>query len=258
MPPQKQSPEDIAPRSRACPLIDLRTACALLRTELSGMGKEPQRREALTARLGYHSTGGGIAARKVAALAHYGILVRTSDGYALSDNGRYLQRLPESSPEYRRLLRSTLEIPALFRRILEHYRPVGKIPPARELAPVLTGEQFGITGTASADAAEVFWRSALYSGVLTSEGEFIDPQLAGARLPQQKAPPPNAVRGDAQLTDYKIPLPNGRFAYFHVPQELDLEDVKILGKVLDGLLDGYRANVGFGQLAPISQGRPHR
>jgi hypothetical protein len=250
--PQKSPPEDRATRSRAYPLIDLKTACDLLRIDLFGMS-EPQSREALATKFGYHSAGGGVAARKIAALGHYGIMIRASSGYILSDSGRHLQSLPANSPEFKRLLRSTLEEPVLFRRVFEHYRPFGRVPAPSELAPVLTREKFGITGAASNDAAEVFWRSARFAGALTPEGAFIDSLSTETR---------HASQNDLGQVDgeqgpplrYLIPLPSRRFALFEMPSQFDAEDVETLDNFLDNLLEGLRANVGLGRVTSIKRG----
>jgi hypothetical protein len=236
-------------------LIDLKTACDLLRVDLSGMGSELQSREALATRFGYQSAGGGVAARKIAALGHYGMIIRTSGGYILSDSGRHLQSLSTKSPEFKRLLRSALEEPVLFRHVLEHYRPFGRVPAPSELASVLTRDRFGITRAASIDAAEVFWRSAKFAGALAPEGTFIDPPSPEIQLAQQNDL--GQIDGGKETSlRYSIPLPSRRFAHFEMPPQFDAEDVQTLCKFLDGLLEALRANVGLGQVASIKKGQP--
>lgn len=238
---KKESADSPASRSRAHPLIDLKTACGLLRSELAGMGELS--RGDLASRLGYRRADGGNAARKLAALGHYGLIQRESGAYVLSERGSHMQSLPSDSTVFRRLLRNALEEPVLFRRILEYYIPLGRIPAPAELAPVLTGDRFGITRTASTEAAEVFWRSAVFAEVVTNAGDFVEASSEGKRVLQQSE--------DEGKTRYPIPLPQRRFAYLEMPAEFDREDISILTKLLDGLVEGLRANVGLGQVHPI-------
>jgi hypothetical protein len=243
-------------RSRAYPLIDLRQACGLLRGRLTEIGNEALSRGVLISRLGYKSSGGGIAARTVAALAHYGLLIRANGGYTLSDRGRYLQSFSDNSLEFKRLLRASLETPLLFRRILDSHRPKGKVPLPPQLAPMLIAKDFGITQGACMEAAEVFWKSALFAEVLTADGLFVDPPS----LVTQTAPPLDVARspndGGAEVLRYPIPLAGRRFAYFETPADLSLDDFRRLSTVIENLLDGLSANLGLGQVQKFPQS-PH-
>src|SRR5690349_8145864 len=106
-------------RSTAYPVLDLPTAYRILRRDLSDLGTAELTRDQLAKRLGYQAAVGGLAARKIGALVHYGLLNRRADRYGLSPLGLRLQSLDLDSSEFPSAIRAALERPALFRSLLE-------------------------------------------------------------------------------------------------------------------------------------------
>jgi hypothetical protein len=193
-------------RSRAYPGVTLRVACGLLRERLGNLGSEWVERGALAVLLGYQTGEGGIAARKIAALVHFGLLERSEKGYRLSDAGKKIQEVAESSPEFLDTVRSALKKPALFAGILARFRSGGRIP-RQELRRVLT-EELGITEQAREDAAEVFVESARFAGVLGPDGTLLD-------LSAERGPRVQSVEASAESTKSNSESDNtGRISLF--------------------------------------------
>jgi len=152
-------------RSTAYPVLDLAAAYRILRQDLAGLGAVELDRDEIARKIGYNDALGGLAARKIGALVHYGLLVRRGARYGLSALGLRLQNLELHDIEFSSAIRAALEHPSLFRMILDRYKNAGRIP--HSLAAELAA--FGITEKASADAEEVFRNSALFAGVLDTE-----------------------------------------------------------------------------------------
>jgi hypothetical protein len=194
-------------RSTAYPVLDLASAYRILRQDLAGLGTTELNRHEIAKKIGYNDALGGLAARKIGALAHYGLLVRRGSNYGLSPLGLRLQTLDIHDAEFLSAIRAALEHPSLFRAILDRHRTAGRIPHdfAEEMAA------FGITEKASADAVEVFRNSALFAEVLDTEGVFLsEPAVAPSHLLQSIQPTESSCYGSDVNKEYErqinIPL----------------------------------------------------
>jgi len=228
-------------RSRAYPAIDLATAYGLLRQPLMGVGTEELERKEVACRLGYATGDGGIAARKIAALAHYGLLERLPLGrYRLSRRGLFVQNLRPENPRLQSALQEILGQPVLFRQLLERYWGADRIP--ADLPRVLTTE-YGITAKASVEAATVFLRSARFAGLLSPEGALAsvegDSGEEGLAAAQPREVPQLGM--DTAATDLPV-LSNDRLelrlthrksAWLEIPPSMTARDLEILIERLD-------------------------
>jgi hypothetical protein len=222
-------------RSTAYPVLDLAAAYRILRQNLAGIGTAELDRDEIARKIGYIDAQGGLAARKVGALVHYGLLVRRGSRYGLSPLGLHLQGLDIRDAEFHSAIRSAFEQPALFRLILDRFRSVGRIPPSLPLEL----ETFGITKKASSDAVEVFRSSALFAGVLDTEG-FFNPALAAPSSisSTQEAKPPaqepeeddgvTVTEREVEKVKVVLILPRGRKASLVLPQPFDIDDYRAL------------------------------
>lgn len=241
-----RSPEDMdKKRSRAYPVLDLGAAYELLCGKLAAFGDREVDREVLAASLGYNSSGGGVAARKISALVQYGLLDRLSGRYGLSHRGRRLQALDPASDEFLASIQTALGRPALFQEILEKYRPVGWVPGDLDRVLVL---EFGITDRASEDAASIFLRSARFARVLDARGSFLGSKsllpvpsdevhsFSATPLLEEQMP-----AGDApDELSMQLPLSDKKFAKLTLPVSMTEEDVGLLIDRLRFELDNDR------------------
>ncbi|MFL6193142.1 MAG: hypothetical protein ACJ75H_03135, partial [Thermoanaerobaculia bacterium] len=163
-------------RSRLYPILNLGTVHEILTGPLAGLCDSQADRTGLAGLLGYASGDGGLAARKLSALVQFGVLDRHDGVYRISILGTRLQVLRPGTDEFRRAAQAALERPALFRKILDQYRPQGRIP--EDLARVLA-EGYGITPRASHDAEEVFIRSARFAQAIDGQGRFLETRSIG-------------------------------------------------------------------------------
>ncbi|HXU30284.1 MAG TPA: hypothetical protein VN851_06895 [Thermoanaerobaculia bacterium] len=204
-------------RSNAYPIFDLAVAYRILRQDLADLGAGEFDRSTIFSRLGHTAEVSGGAARKVAALVQYGLLDYRGGLYGLSALGLRLQRLKLGDPEFRSATSACLECPTLFRAILERFRSEGRIP--QDLAQHLSA--FRIMTKASTEAAGVFWRSALFADVLTTDGRLTlspDPNFAPAPRTKARATPTEEVR------DIPMLLAKGRQGILRIPGNLSRED----------------------------------
>lgn len=210
-------------RSTAYPVLDLAAAYRILRQDLEGLGAAELDRDEIAKRIGYNDALGGLAARKVGALVHYGLFVRRGSRYGLSPLGLRLQNLDIRDAEFPSAIRTALEHPLLFKAILDRHRAGGRIP--RSLAADLAA--FGITEKASADAEDVFRSSALFAGVLDTEGIFSPAPMAKSAA----LPPPEthydlgaSKARDSEEIEISLLLSKGRKGKLILPQPFGAQD----------------------------------
>jgi hypothetical protein len=239
-------------RSRAYPLVDLETAFDILRRQLGPWGEEALDRHDLAARLGYSTGDGGKAARKIAALVHYGLLDRSGGQYRLSRLGRRILDLPPGSAETQSALRTALERPALFRSVLALYQPEWRSP--GNLARALATE-FGITVRASFDAAEAFLRSAHFAGALADDGRRLDALQPSPASEQERPGDASAQRSGAESKRIELLLSDRKSAWLEIPTGMDRKDVKMLAQALEDVLPRVSAHLGLDDGAEV---RPFR
>jgi len=208
-------------RSTAYPVLDLAAAYRILRQDLEDLGAAELDRDEIARKLGYNDALGGLVARKIGALVHYGLLVRRGSRYGLSPLGLRLQNLDIHDTEFPSAIRAALEHPVLFRAILDRHRATGRVP--HSLAAEL--ESFGITEKASADAEEVFRSSALFAGVIDTEGTFSSGHASSSptlpALEEQRIEP---LSGAQESEGIPLLLPRGKKAFLVLPKSFDGND----------------------------------
>ncbi len=210
-------------RSHSYPIFDLAVAYRILRQELAGLGIGEHDRPAIFFCLGHTAEVSGGAARKVAALLQYGLLNQRGSLYGLSPLGLRVQRLAEGDPEFRSALSVCLENPPLFRRILERFRSAGRLP--KDLSSTL--KDLDITAKASTEAAAVFWRSAVFAGVLAVDGRLIASQ--DEVVPAASTPDADQIPQEgSEFGEVPMVLGNGRMGLLRLPKDISLDDLPAL------------------------------
>ncbi len=216
-------------RSRSYPVLDLEMACQALTGKLSRMGSSRLDRDAFAETLGYSSAKGGIAARKVSALVQYGLIEYRDGFYELSARGHRIQSFKVGTQEFLKAARVALEKPPLFRSLLSRYRPLGQIP--EDLAKVLA-EQYGITARASEDAEGVFVRSAVFAGVLDTEGRFRESPQGPILAERTSASSVQHQARAERRPPFLFSVSEGRAAALDFPLDISAKDLEILEKRL--------------------------
>lgn len=207
-------------RSTAYPVLDLAAAYRILRQDLAALGSAEFDRDEIAKKIGYHDGLGGLAARKVGALVHYNILVRRGSRYGLSPLGLRLQDLDIRDVEFSSTIRAALEQPTLFRMILDRYRGVGRVPGslASDLAAL------GITEKASADAEQIFRNSALFAGVLDTEGVFSSKPIASVAAEVVQNENGKIDTEISNTIEIPLILRKGRLGKLILPQPFSAQD----------------------------------
>lgn len=220
-------------RSRAYPALCLEEARRLAREILARLGEGAFSREVLGETLGYSNAHGGPGARKIAALAQYGLLRRKAGLYSPTALARNIVTSNCESA-----LRQAVHRPPLFAALLERYAPQGRVP--AQLDGVLWRD-YGITRKASRQAAETFLRSARYAGLMAQNGELVPVASeveAGDRLgspASDRAEAESAATGPASEQRFELALTGGRVARIFLPLSLCRRDLDIVRRQLEVL-----------------------
>jgi hypothetical protein len=219
-------------RSRAYPGVTLGMACGLVREKLKEAEGKWLNRQALAALLGYRTGEGGIAARKIAALVHFGFLERSEEGYRLSQKGRRIQELDEGSAEVQQVAQEALTNPVLYNEILIRFQASERVS-IPELKQILTSE-LGITEQARDDATEIFLESARFAGVLNSEGIFVKTN--------RKRDAPENIPHSTQTSTKRLEILIGKeSAFLEFPIDMDSKAMRALESAMPGVLGQVRA-----------------
>ena len=217
-------------RSRAYPALSLEDSGRLIGEILERLGTGTFSREVLAEILGYSNAHGGPGARKIAALTQYGFLKRRAGLYSPTALAESLRRSPDA-PERLAVLRQALRRPPLFKALLERYAPQGRVP--SQLASILWRE-YGITRKASHLAADIFGRSARYTGVLDEDGVFL--HRRGLEQPGVSRPA-GIAREPSAITEQKFEfaLTEGKLAKLSLPLRLHKKDLEIVRRQIEFL-----------------------
>lgn len=228
-------------RSRAYPVISLGPAVEAIQKIVHDLGSGDHDRSSLTQALGYASPT-GLAARKVAALVHFGLLERDKSTYRVTSLADQILH-PKDDEERTRAIREAFVRPAVFNELCDKYAAEGKVP--RQLSNLLFRDH-QISRNAASDVAQVFLESGTYAGVLNEGGWFTNandgavvestpPAPAPAEAPTAprltSPPAPEAVTAQDQQR-FEIGLSAGR-AQLVVPVELNRNDIVKLRKLLE-------------------------
>ncbi len=230
-------------RSRAYPVLSLEESRRVIGEILAGLGEGSFSREVLGEVLGYSNARGGPGARKIAALAQFGFLRRRAGLYSPTTLARRAVG-PGSEAARRGALHRALHQPPLFAALLDRYLPQGRVP--SQLAGVLWRE-YGITRKASRVAAENFYKSARYAGVLDRDGTFLPD--AGRRTgrttsltaltadagPASEGGITRDAGSSATEQRFEFALTSGRVARLILPLDLCRRDLEIIHRQIDFL-----------------------
>ncbi len=221
-------------RSRAYPVLSLEESRRVIGEVLSGLGDGSFSREVLGELLGYSNARGGPGARKIAALAQYGLLRRRAGLYSPTALAREVVE-SSSEAERKRALHRALQHPPLFAALLDRYQPQGRVP--TQLASVLWRD-YGITRKASRAAAETFRMSARYAGILDLDGAFLPypEDVQAGQAGQTLEAESRAGRESTECQQrFEFALTSGRVARLFLPLELCRRDLEIVHKQIDFL-----------------------
>lgn len=167
-------------RSTAYPGVTLEEAIEAAKTLRNNLGAGPYSRESAAVALGYGGIN-GASGTKIAACAHFGLLVRESNVYRQSELADQIL-VATSDDERQAGIRVAFTKPALYKKLAEEYND--KALP-KMLDNILV-RQHGITEKAAKEAASLFIKSADYAGVLIngvvklSQADSLSPQTPDA------------------------------------------------------------------------------
>ncbi|HEX6899798.1 MAG TPA: hypothetical protein VF789_08795 [Thermoanaerobaculia bacterium] len=232
-------------RSRAYPAINLSEAVEVLRKLRTEIGLGPRDREAIARALGYAGGNSGIAARKTAALAHYGIMDLRQGMYTPTAVAEDLLR-DKDDERFLVALRKAFLSPSLFQEITRRYEPVGRVP--RQL-PLTLSLDHGIQDQAVEDVARIFMESATYALILESDGTFRSDyfEKMGRPLPlsglssatssvplrtQEEPAEPEAAGASSVL---RFPVTDHKQVEIRLPARLNEQDILLLRAQIDFL-----------------------
>jgi hypothetical protein len=205
---------------------------ALLESLTEALGSDLQDRGAIAGAWGYGNS--GVAARKTAALVHFGLLALREGLYYPTELAK---QILEDRDETASLKEAFLS-PAVFREIILRYESVGKV--SQDLADVLTLD-LGIQANARDEVVQIFLDSAVYAGVLEADGRFTDeyfeatgrprplprpdfPSSTSSSLPE--ATGPDAARNQRQILDFQVS--EGKRVRIDLPDRLTENDLQLI------------------------------
>ena len=158
-------------RSTPYPVLTLEEAIASVRQLKDSFGKGPYAREAIAKAIG-HNKLTGPAARKVAALSHYGLLEKNGTAYTVSETTIDILN-PVSEEQKKTTLIKSARAPRLFEKLFEQYK--GESLPSR-LDSILMRE--GVSESAAKEVVGIFTSTFEYVGLL-KHGVLRDAPEAG-------------------------------------------------------------------------------
>lgn len=225
-------------RSRAYPSIALREAVEILPLAARACRRQARDRGFLARALGYSGGLSGVAARKIAALCHFGFLeCRNSLYYPTALAQHISEQVPRASGPHPLLVRAFFEVD-LFRDIVDFYGADEHLP--HEFERRL--DELGISDSARAEVGRIFVSSAEYAGILAPDGRFL--QAIRRQKPESSAVTPAAdlatfsVGVPAQLPDtqsFRLSLTGSKFAELTCSWELSEDDLALIRKQLEVL-----------------------
>lgn len=218
-------------RSRAYPAVDLKTAIQLVNRLVQALGPGAQSREAIAQSLG-HAKSSGPAARKIAAMNHFGLLEKSDKLYRPTDLAKALLRSDQE--QLNRSRKEAFLNPTLFREVFDAYRTQGAIP---SLLGHTLAQSHGISENVQEEVASIFRDSGIFAGVLTPEGEFVGPRPAHVDPARDlsSASEPDEARSEPGATETQsatIQLKYGE-AQLVLPTRLTSSDFRRLKALLE-------------------------
>ncbi|MEO9477094.1 MAG: hypothetical protein ABJG41_16230 [Cyclobacteriaceae bacterium] len=189
----------------------------------------------------------GTIVRDVAAAVQFGLIVKDTDGYRISQLFKNIQN-PISSADLFEGLVDSFSSPKLYKELIEKFD--GHVVP-KELRTHLV-RFHSIADKAADSAAEIFFESAKTAGVLSSNGmlniktttntveendNLIIEDTSDDVVEEKKVVLELPAHNEVQSVDEKLPirLTDGKHAYLTYPSNLSKKDIKILRKQIDVL-----------------------
>ncbi len=156
-------------RSTSYPSMNVEEAFARLVQLKDSMGLNGNyKRETVAKGIGYNTIT-GTSARSVAALVHYGLLIRDKDTYSISSNGRkYL--VPENDSDKTAAIREAALRPKLFEQIYNEFN--GQVLP-KLIGNILTNK-YGVQEKVASTVVKLFETSMAYANLLGNNGLLSD------------------------------------------------------------------------------------
>lgn len=152
-------------RSTSYPAMNVEEAFVRLERLKDGMGLNGSyKRETVAKGIGYNTIT-GTSARAVAALVHYGLLIRDKDTYSISPNGRRFL-IPTDDSDKPAAIREAALSPKLFEQLFKEYE--GQVLP-KLIGNILTNK-YGVQEKVAATVVKLFESSMTYAGLLGSNG----------------------------------------------------------------------------------------
>ena len=156
-------------RSTSYPSMNVEEAFARLVQLKDSMGLNGSyKRETVAKGIGYNTIT-GTSARSVAALVHYGLLIRDKDTYSISPNGRkYL--VPENDSDKTAAIREAALSPKIFEQMYNEFN--GQVLP-KLIGNILTNK-YGVQEKVASTVVKLFEASMAYANLLGSNGLLSD------------------------------------------------------------------------------------
>lgn len=146
-------------RSTAYPVISIEEAILLMEVIKNKLGRDKYSRKLMIEALG-HSKDGGYGARKIAALAHYGLIKREGNVYSYENITERIL-LPKSQEEKRQALVEVVHNPKLFKKLIERYD--GQSLP--DLLDSVLSRDYNINENVTKKVTDIFIKSIEYAGL---------------------------------------------------------------------------------------------
>lgn len=231
-------------RSRAYPYLDLPEAWSHLGSAFEGSEDEALHRRTLAQKLGHQISDraplGGIAARKIAALVHYGFVeCHTGEGtYSLSPLGIRALSAEPGSQEFRRLMQQAVYQPTMFLELLEKLRTQDQLPEDLEVTLV---REFGIRPEASEKALGVFKNSLRFAELLGPGDRlmFGDRVCPSPQIEHQSAVSPHSLDSSEESISVLLTLSQKRQGWLTLvlPKDPSRQDLEMIRRQVELQLD---------------------
>ena len=225
---------------RRAPGFTLEEAIGLIKQLREARGNGPYAREVVAEGLG-HKMVSGSAARKVGALAHFGLLDRADGVYVMSELSKRILT-PVADNERQRAIAEAASSPTMYREILERFKDQ---PLPRQFANILHRD-FGVSLKASESSAATFkdtmeFAGLLRNGVLYTQSEQ-DPDSAHTPTEDPTEQSATHAQPAEQQTvsehtggtqRFSIPLSKRRVGSLELPLPLEAQDLARIKGWLD-------------------------
>jgi hypothetical protein len=178
-------------RGPNAPSEALPNAIQLLQLVRDRLGFSSASRESVAEALGYRTLN-GTSRRKIAALSHFELLVRTGAAYRISDLGKQIL-IPRDDAEYRQAVSTAARKPAFYAKLFAKYE--GQALPG--MLPNILVREFGILPQSSDEVARTFRETEEFAGLLRNGILLAEPEGAGPGVGDltQQATSPSASAG---------------------------------------------------------------